>query len=68
MRHGKDVFVGNLVIDRCEHLGDLDGDHHVGAADLALLHEAWGTGKAEADLDGGVVMGDLLVMLTLWGE
>ncbi len=47
--------------------GDLDGDGHVGGADLALLLGAWGTSGA-GDLDGDGIVGgsDLAILLGSW--
>ncbi len=47
---------------------DLNGDHAVNAADLAVLLGAWGTAGA-ADLDGSGIVnaGDLAILLGAWG-
>jgi hypothetical protein len=49
-------------------LGDLDGDGSVGASDIAILLNGWGSAGA-ADLNGdGVVNGaDLATLLSNWG-
>ncbi len=49
-------------------LGDLDGDGHVGGADLAILLGAWGTSDPSADLDhdGTVGGADLALLLGAW--
>ncbi|MBL9121212.1 MAG: choice-of-anchor B family protein [Phycisphaerae bacterium] len=49
-------------------VGDLDGDGHVAAADLAILLGQWG-GPGTADLDGnGIVQApDLAILLGNWG-
>ncbi len=48
--------------------GDLNGDYHVNAADLAILLGAWGTNNAASDLnhDGTVNASDLAVLLGAW--
>jgi hypothetical protein len=48
---------------------DLDGSGTVGAADLATLLGAWGTGDPCADLDGSGTVGaaDLAILLGAWG-
>lgn len=48
--------------------GDLDGDGHVNAIDLALLLGSWGGTQGGADLDGDGSVGasDLAVMLGAW--
>ncbi len=58
----------NGIPDDCEVPGDLDGDGHVGAPDLAILLGAWG-GSGAADFDGNGVVGaaDLAMLLGLWG-
>lgn len=50
-------------------VGDLDGDHLVGAADLAILLGQWGS-KGSADLDGDGVVGapDLGILLGGWSS
>ncbi len=49
-------------------LGDLNGDHAVDAADLALLLGAWGAaGLADLDQSGEVDAGDIALMLGAWG-
>lgn len=49
--------------------GDLNGDGHVDAADLAILLGSWGASGAAADLDGDGVVGaaDLALLLGAWG-
>jgi hypothetical protein len=46
---------------------DLNGDGAVGAADLAILLGAWGTGKADLDGDGVTDAADLTALLGAWG-
>ncbi|MBL9119249.1 MAG: hypothetical protein JNL80_04960 [Phycisphaerae bacterium] len=50
-------------------VGDLNGDHTVDAADLAILLGGWGVGATAGDLNGdGVVNGaDLATLLGAWG-
>ena len=64
----------NGIIDSCEAPltvcpGDVNGDHVVGAQDLALLLGAWGSTNASADIDGNGVVGapDLALLLGAWG-
>ncbi|MFO0828107.1 MAG: kelch repeat-containing protein [Phycisphaerales bacterium] len=49
-------------------VGDLDGDGHVGGADIALLLGAWGTSDQAADLNGNGIVdaADLAVLLGAW--
>ncbi len=53
--------VGNFSLT-----GDLDGDGTVGAADLAILLGAWGTGSADLDGDGTTGGADLALLLGAW--
>ncbi len=48
--------------------GDLDGDGHVGASDIAILLGQWG-GAGSADLNGSGDVGasDLAILLGQWG-
>ena len=48
---------------------DLDGDGGVGASDLSVMLNAWGTANAAADLndDGTVGGADLALLLGSWG-
>jgi hypothetical protein len=48
--------------------GDLNGDGHVDAADLAILLGAWGgSGPADLNNDGTVDAADLAILLGAWG-
>lgn len=49
--------------------GDLDGDGSVGAADLSILLNQWGStgGPADLNADGIVNAADLAVLLANWG-
>ncbi|MBL8767325.1 MAG: hypothetical protein JNL94_08175 [Planctomycetes bacterium] len=60
---------GDGVPDECRKcVGDLDGDHIVGAPDLAILLGAWGgNGAADFDGSGSVDAPDLAVLLGAWG-
>jgi hypothetical protein len=61
----------NGIPDQCECRADLNGDGVVGASDLPLLLNSWGTtGASNADLDGDGFVGpsDLAVLLTTWGS
>ncbi len=59
----------------CQILGDLDGDGHVGTADMLALLAAWGAcpgpcpPTCPADLDGDCSVGtaDFLILLANWG-
>lgn len=58
----------NGIPDECEVPGDIDGDGHVGAADLAILLGQWGgAGSADFDGDGAVGAPDLALLLGFWG-
>jgi hypothetical protein len=47
---------------------DLDGDGHVGPADLSMLLGQWGTaGSADFDGNGNVGAPDLSFLLASWG-
>ena len=61
----------NGIPDQCECRADLNGDGVVGASDLPLLLNSWGTtGASNADLDGDGFVGpsDLAALLTAWGS
>jgi hypothetical protein len=64
---------GDLVVDLCECVGDLDGDGAVTPADLGTLLGQWGpgprggAGAADLDGDGAVGPGDLGILLGAWG-
>jgi hypothetical protein len=50
-------------------LGDLNGDHAVDAADLAVLLGAWGgSGIADLNQNGSVDAGDIAIVLGAWGS
>jgi hypothetical protein len=63
------LYAGLAVVsvpDAC--FADLDGDHLVGATDLAILLGEWGgAGAADLDADGTVAAADLAVLLGAWG-
>jgi hypothetical protein len=48
---------------------DLDSDGSIGARDLVILLDAWGSkgGEADLDADGVVDAGDLKILLAFWG-
>lgn len=49
-------------------LGDLDGDHQVGANDLTMLLSNWGSGgNTDLDGNGSTDAGDLTTILSAWG-
>jgi len=61
----------NFTIDACECFGDLDGDHRVSSADLAILLLSAGPCAAcDADLDasGDIDSGDIGLLLLWFGE
>jgi hypothetical protein len=49
--------------------GDLDADGSVGASDLSIMLNAWGTANTAADLNGDGTVGgaDLALLLGRWG-
>ena len=52
----------------CPCLGDLNGDHVIGAADLASLLGQWGgPGSGDLNFDGVVNAADLAILLGNWG-
>ena len=67
------VAIGATINQAPSVAGDLDGDSHVSAADLAILLGAWGScsncADCPADLDGDctVSAADLAILLGNWG-
>lgn len=59
----------NLNCALCLCYGDINQDGSVGAADLSIILNAWGTSLPEADLnkDGQVGAADLTELLNAWG-
>lgn len=59
----------NGVLDVCEIVGDLNGDTHVDAADLAILLGSWGGCSAcpsDLNADDVVDAADLSILLGAW--
>jgi hypothetical protein len=67
------IAIGGTINGTLPVTGDLDGDGHVGASDLAILLGAWGACvdcmNCPADLDGDCTVSapDLSIMLGRWG-
>lgn len=63
---------GNLILDECECLADVNGDELVDVDDLLVVLAAWGqTGSpglpGDADWSGVVDVADILIVLDAWG-
>lgn len=67
------ITIGGTINGTLPVVGDLDGDGHVNASDLAIFLGSWGAcvdcNNCPADLDGdcAVTAADLSIMLGNWG-